>query len=59
MLVLYDHLLTLDSEVKYFWSGKVTGASALFIANRYLNLVSQCWILLIVVAFVTISEEVS
>ena len=42
-LILYDYLLTFDAEVKYFWSTKVTGASVLFIANRYLNLVSEGW----------------
>lgn len=32
---LYDHILTLDREVKYIWSGKFGMHSFFFILNRY------------------------
>ena len=57
-LVLYDDLLTFDAEVKHFWSTKVTGALVLFFANRYLNLVTQCWITVVESCYVSISARV-
>nr|VWO98236.1 Uncharacterized protein [Ganoderma boninense] len=35
---IYDILLTLDVEVEFFWKGPFTGATALFLTNRYLAL---------------------
>lgn len=37
-LVIYDHLLTLPSEVELFWKWEFSGAAALFFTNRYLVL---------------------
>ena len=39
VLVLYEHLVTFNTEVQLFWAGGVTGASVLFFANRYMLLV--------------------
>ncbi|TFK85098.1 hypothetical protein K466DRAFT_526379 [Polyporus arcularius HHB13444] len=36
--VLFDYFLTFGHEVNLFWSRKLSGASALFYATRYLNL---------------------
>ncbi|TBU47582.1 hypothetical protein BD309DRAFT_1053160 [Dichomitus squalens] len=35
---IYDCLLTLDDEVEFFWKRPFTGATALFLFNRYLAL---------------------
>ncbi|RPD56460.1 hypothetical protein L227DRAFT_614597 [Lentinus tigrinus ALCF2SS1-6] len=37
-LVLYDQLLTFDRELRLVWRRKVTGATVLFVLNRYLLL---------------------
>ena len=39
-LIIFESLITIGQEVKYFWSGKVTGAAILFYLNRYLTLIS-------------------
>ncbi|RDX51233.1 hypothetical protein OH76DRAFT_1481531 [Lentinus brumalis] len=36
--VFFDYFLTFGNEVNLFWSRKLSGASALFYATRYLNL---------------------
>ncbi|KAJ7749466.1 hypothetical protein B0H16DRAFT_1888172 [Mycena metata] len=38
VVLLYDHLLTLDDEVKYVWSAPTTLAKVLFLVLRYLVL---------------------
>lgn len=37
-MFLWDYLVTLDMEVHYVWGQKLSAASALFILNRYTNL---------------------
>ncbi|KAM5541382.1 hypothetical protein V8D89_004936 [Ganoderma adspersum] len=37
-LIVYEYLITIGAEVELFWRRKVTGASVLFLANRYLVL---------------------
>ena len=39
MLFLWDYLITLGDEVEYFWGRRLTAANALFLLNRYINLV--------------------
>ena len=39
-LVLYDYLISLDQEVNLFWKRKFTGATVLFLLNRYLLLIN-------------------
>ncbi|KAI0794509.1 hypothetical protein C8Q74DRAFT_1365947 [Fomes fomentarius] len=34
---LYDYLITFDREVDSFWHGATSGATVLFLSNRYLN----------------------
>lgn len=38
-LIFYEYLATFPAEVRYFWRRRITGASLLFFANRYLVLV--------------------
>ncbi|KAI1783670.1 hypothetical protein LXA43DRAFT_1045534 [Ganoderma leucocontextum] len=37
-LIFYEYIATLPTEVAYFWCKRITGASLLFYANRYLVL---------------------
>ncbi|EPS97858.1 hypothetical protein FOMPIDRAFT_90074 [Fomitopsis schrenkii] len=34
-LVLYDHILTFDAEIDYFWSGSWCLSRVLFLLGRY------------------------
>ena len=36
MAVIYEQFITFDQEVDLFWTRKPTGATALFVLNRYL-----------------------
>ncbi|GJE86753.1 hypothetical protein PsYK624_028340 [Phanerochaete sordida] len=38
VLFLWDYCLTIDREVQYIWNSKASPASALFLINRYANL---------------------
>ncbi|KAL1937304.1 hypothetical protein VTO73DRAFT_13868 [Trametes versicolor] len=38
VLLLWDLLLTFDTEAAFFWRRRISGAAALFFANRYLTL---------------------
>ncbi len=40
VLLLFEYALTLDREVAIFWKRKATGASVLFLSNRYISLVA-------------------
>lgn len=35
---MFEYLSTLSDEIRFFWGGRLTGAVALFLANRYLTL---------------------
>lgn len=35
VVIAYEHLLTLDTEVEEMWNCKITAASVLFFVNRY------------------------
>ncbi|KAF8079242.1 hypothetical protein FPV67DRAFT_1663896 [Lyophyllum atratum] len=35
-LAVYEYLITVDEEIKYFWSGRWTTSRVLFLMNRYL-----------------------
>ncbi|KAF8515199.1 hypothetical protein JB92DRAFT_3115082 [Gautieria morchelliformis] len=35
-LIIYEYLITLDQEVKFFWGGKWTPSRILYLSNRYL-----------------------
>ncbi|KAI0364555.1 hypothetical protein BV20DRAFT_956028, partial [Pilatotrama ljubarskyi] len=39
-MLTYDYIITFDQEVALFWKRKITGATALFLATRYLALLS-------------------
>lgn len=38
VLLIYEYLITIGEEAKYFWKRKSTGASAIFFLNRYVPL---------------------
>ncbi|KAI0711168.1 hypothetical protein C8T65DRAFT_185592 [Cerioporus squamosus] len=38
---IYEYFITFDREVELFWKGKMTGASIIFLLNRYLPLLTQ------------------
>jgi len=37
VILLYDHLLTFDDELKYMWKGRISLVSILFLLNRYVT----------------------
>ena len=37
-LLAYEYIVTFDREVNLFWAQKITMASILFLANRYIAL---------------------
>lgn len=37
--IAYEYAITFDQEVELFWKEKLTIASALFLANRYVALI--------------------
>ncbi|EIW59936.1 uncharacterized protein TRAVEDRAFT_122446, partial [Trametes versicolor FP-101664 SS1] len=39
-LTAYEYLITLDQEVNLFWRRRITGATLLFLATRYLALLA-------------------
>lgn len=40
-MYVYDYLASFTSEVQYFWTFKPTGASTLYLAARYLQLLNM------------------
>ncbi|KAI0696084.1 hypothetical protein BC835DRAFT_1414477 [Cytidiella melzeri] len=40
-LLFYDYLLTFPDELRCIWSRKFSGATVLFVLNRYVSLISQ------------------
>ena len=38
VLILYEYLITLDAEGKFFWRKEISCTSMLFFLNRYLSL---------------------
>ena len=45
--MVYEYIITFREEVELFWTKEKTGATALFLANRYLTL--ACYIYPLVV----------
>ena len=39
MVVFFEYFITFGQEVDLFWRGKITGATVLFLANRYLSMI--------------------
>lgn len=35
-LCFYEYIITIDLEVDFFWRGRLTGATLLFLTNRYI-----------------------
>jgi len=45
VVMFYDWLLTLGDEIRFVWSGRKSWVFALYIANRYLPMGYQFWVL--------------
>ena len=59
-MVFFDYFITFDQEVELFWHGKMTGATVLFLANRYLTLAYFVYSMLVEFAIQTLpSAKVS
>ncbi|TFK85092.1 hypothetical protein K466DRAFT_601461 [Polyporus arcularius HHB13444] len=56
VFLLYEYVITVDREVNAFWFGAPTGASILFLSNRYLNVVVN---VLNLIEFGHFSDEVN
>lgn len=41
-LIVYDHAITLDQEITFFWSGSWSASRALYLSIRYLALIQAC-----------------
>ncbi|PIL27962.1 hypothetical protein GSI_09906 [Ganoderma sinense ZZ0214-1] len=41
--LLFEYCITLDQEIDLFWGQKITGASVLYLSNRYLPLFFSLW----------------
>ena len=40
-LLTYDYLLTFSGEIQFVWSRKFSGATVVFVLNRYVTLFSK------------------
>ena len=47
VLIFFEYLLIFDQEVRLFWGKKLTGAVALFFANRYTTIVYTIYSVLV------------
>ncbi|KAF9645077.1 hypothetical protein BDM02DRAFT_3190024 [Thelephora ganbajun] len=47
-LLFFDYLLTLPDEIQYAWKGKKTWIFYLFLLNRYVPILYEIWILVVV-----------
>lgn len=45
-LVLYEHAITLGTEVQQIWSRRLSGATVLFIMTRYLIFLDQILVMI-------------
>ncbi|KAI0711554.1 hypothetical protein C8Q76DRAFT_785329 [Earliella scabrosa] len=52
-LFLWDYFVTLDREIEYVWGSRFSAATALFLLNRYLNLVITILELIVQAPFLT------
>lgn len=55
VFLLYEYVITIDREVNAFWYRAPTGASILFLSNRYLSFVVN---VLGLIEFGHLSDEV-
>ncbi|KAI0765625.1 hypothetical protein BD413DRAFT_637664 [Trametes elegans] len=55
VLIVYEYIITFDQEVELFWRPKMTGATALFLSNRYLPLLSY---ILVMCEYIPMTDSV-
>lgn len=56
-LCCFDHIITLDAEIKYIWRRRVSGASVLFILNRYSLLAASLASMVQFLPFQTVNHD--
>ena len=54
---MYDYIITFGQEIELFWTMNITGATILFVANRYITLLFD--IMGLVEPFGKFSDQVS
>ncbi|OJT04662.1 hypothetical protein TRAPUB_4598, partial [Trametes pubescens] len=54
-LLVYEYIITLDQELGLFWRRKKTGATVLFLSNRYITLL--CFAVLGAATFAPMSDH--
>ena len=50
VFVAYESLITSSAEILLFWQGKITGATILFLLNRYNVLIYNVYTLILTIA---------
>ena len=55
-LIIYEFVVTLDTEVRLFWGRKITGASVVFFLNRYTML---CYAIVSLWQFLPVANSAS
>lgn len=52
-MIFHEHMMTISQEVRYVWSQRLTGATIIFLLNRYMVLIFGVTIILQTVAWDT------
>lgn len=55
VFLLWEYIITTDQEVELFWKRRLSGASMIFLANRYFVIVNCC---INLAGFLPLSDEV-
>ncbi len=58
MFLLYEYTITFGREVDLFWTRRFSGATALFLANKYITLLNHLFDLSLYIPF-HVSDKVS
>lgn len=52
-MIFHEHMMTISQEVRYVWGQRLTGATIIFLLNRYMVLILGVTIILQTVAWDT------
>ena len=52
-MIFHEHMMTISQEVRYVWGQRLTGATMIFLLNRYMVLILGITIILQTVAWDT------
>lgn len=56
-LLIYDHAITLSDEIRYVWKRKASGATVIFVLNRYISLLYQLFMTIQLFTWASESED--